>query len=132
MSGQAQPAPDPLARAAVVSVAVGRIGIGIGGFAFTGRALEALGFGQTNGAPAALVRIAGIRDIALGLYGLSAGSDRERLREAAALGAFVDAGDAVAFGTAMVRRDGIDRAAAISVPMALGATALGAWALTRL
>ena len=116
----------------MLGVAAGRIGIGIGAFFATRRALGLLGFEAPGGATVALARLAGGRDIALGLHALAAGDDRKRLREAAALGAFVDAGDAVAFGTALARRDGIDRTAALNVPLGAAAALVGAWALNRL
>ena len=124
--------PDELARAMVLAVAAGRIVIGAGAFFATRRALSVLGFEQPSGAAVALARLAGGRDIALGVEALRAGSDRERLREAATIGAFVDAGDALAFATALVRRDDIDRTAALNVPIAASAVIAGIWALRRL
>jgi hypothetical protein len=129
---ESQPGSDPLARAAVLAIAAARIGIGVGAFAFTRRALAALGFQRPHGATLALARLAGGRDIALGLHALAARKERERLREAAALGALVDAGDAVAFGAALAGRQGIDRTAALNAPLGLAAALLGAWALRRL
>jgi hypothetical protein len=117
-----------------VALAVGgvRIGIGIGTFGATRRALGGLGFGEPDGATVALARLAGSRDIALGLHALSAANDRERLREAVALGTLVDAGDAVSFGSALIARDGIDRTAALNAPLGAAATAIGLWILNRL
>ena len=78
-------APDPLARAAVLAVAGGRVAIGLGAFFATRKALGLLGFERPGGATVALARLAGGRDIALGLHALAASSDRRRLREAARL-----------------------------------------------
>jgi hypothetical protein len=124
--------PDSLARALLLAVAAGRIAIGAGACFATRRALAALGFEAPGGAAVALARLAGGRDIALGVAALRAGSDREALRETAAIGAFVDAGDAIAFATALARRDGIDRTAALNVPIAGSAVVAGIWALRRL
>jgi hypothetical protein len=124
--------PDALARALLLAVAAGRIAIGTGAFFATRRALAALGFEEPGGAAVALARLAGGRDIALGVAALRAGSDRDALREAAAIGAFVDAGDAIAFAAALARRDGIDRTAALNVPIAGSAVVAGIWALRRL
>jgi hypothetical protein len=124
--------PDELARALVLAVAAGRIAIGAGAFFATRKALNVLGFEQPSGAAVALARLAGGRDIALGLQALRAGSDRERMREAATIGAFVDAGDAIAFAAALLSRDEIDRTAALNVPLAASAVVAGIWALRRL
>jgi hypothetical protein len=126
------PQPDELARAVVLAVAAGRVVIGTGAFFATRKALALLGFEQPGAAAVALARLAGGRDIALGMHALRAGSDRERLREAATIGAFVDGGDAIAFATALLTRDGIDRTAAMNVPIAGSAVVAGLWALRRL
>jgi hypothetical protein len=44
----------------------------------------------------------------------------------------VDAGDAGTFAAALLRRDGIDRAALLNLPIAASAAALGAWVVARL
>src|ERR1700709_115441 len=89
---------DPLARQAVLGIAAGRIAIGVGAMFVTGPALRALGFAEIDAAGTALGRIAGGRDIALGLLALAARDDRKALRAAALAGAAVDAADAVSFG----------------------------------
>lgn len=126
------PPPDPLARTGALAIAAARIGIGVGAFALTRRALRGLGFKRPSGATVALARLAGGRDIALGLHALSAATDRERLREATALGVLVDAGDAVAFAAALAARDGIDRTAAVNAPLGAAAAVAGIWVLSRL
>lgn len=129
---EASPTIDPLARTFVLGVAAGRIAIGVGAFFFTRKALGALGFTEPSGAAIALARLAGGRDIALGLHALAVRDDREALRQAAAIGAAVDAGDAIAFGAALVTRDGIDRTAALNAPLGAGAAIAGLWGLRRL
>lgn len=124
--------PDPLARSAALAIAAARLGIGIGTSALTRRALRGLGFERPSGATVALARLAGGRDIALGLHALAARDDRDRLREATALGILVDGGDAAAFAAALARRDGIDRTAAINAPLGAAAAIVGAWILSRL
>lgn len=122
------------ARRLAVAIACGRIGIGIGAFGPTRTALAGLGFDRPTGATVALARLAGSRDIALGLHALGAASsgDRERLREATLLGALVDGADALSFGAALAARDGIDRTALINAPLGAGAALAGAWILSRL
>jgi hypothetical protein len=124
--------PDEPARAVALAIACARIAIGIGAFALTRTALRGLGFERPSGAAVALARLAGGRDIALGLHALRAAGDRGRLREATALGVAVDAGDAVAFTAALVGRDGIGRTAALNAPLGAAAATAGAWALRRL
>ena len=123
---------DPLARTLVLGVACGRVAIGLGAFFATRRALAALGFSEPSGAAVALARLAGGRDIALGLHALAVRDDPAALKQAAAIGAAVDAGDAIAFGAALATRDGIDRTAAINAPLGAGAAIAGLWGLCRL
>jgi hypothetical protein len=122
---------DPLARQAILAIAVGRMAIGVGALFVTRPALRALGFAETDSAGLALGRIAGGRDIALGLLALAARDDRKALRIAALAGAAVDASDAVSFGVAA--RDPLARRAGIGGIVSGSAAALtGAWAWRRL
>jgi hypothetical protein len=111
---------------------VGRLAIGLGVFFAPRRALAALGFEEPSGATVVLARLAGGRDLALAAHAFSVAGDPARLREAAAIGAAVDAGDAIAFGAALLTRDGIDRTAAMNAPLGAAAAGLGLWALRRL
>jgi hypothetical protein len=123
--------PDPLARAAVLGIAAGRTAIGVGALLATRPALKALGFEAADTSTRALARIAGSRDIALGLLTIAARDDRARLREATAAAAAVDLGDAIAFTIA--GRDPAAGRAAIQGILSGGAAALvGAWAARRL
>jgi len=122
---------DPLARQAVLGIAAGRIAIGVGAVFATRPALKALGFAETDAAGTALGRIAGGRDIALGVLALTARDDRKALRIAALAGAAVDAADAVTFGVAA--RDPGARRAGVSGVVSGGAAAItGTWAWRRL
>jgi hypothetical protein len=123
---------DPLARTAAQLIAWGRIGIGIGTFGFTRPALAKLGFGRPDATSVALARLAGGRDIALGLQALSAAGDHQRLREATLLGALVDAGDAVAFGATAIAEPGERRAALKNAALGGAAAIAGALVLARL
>ncbi len=124
--------PDRLARLGATAIAAGRIAIGIGAAGLTRPALRALGFPEADGATVALARLAGGRDIALGLHGLSVRNDPAELRRSILLGAAVDAGDAATFTAALIRGDGIDRTAAMNVPIAGAAVLAGAWVAARL
>jgi hypothetical protein len=122
---------DPLARQTVLAIAAGRIAIGVGAVFVTRPALKALGFAEVDAAGTALGRIAGGRDVALGLLALAARDDRRALRIAALAGAGVDASDAVSFGVAA--RDPTARRAGLGGVVSGSAAALaGAWAWRRL
>jgi hypothetical protein len=129
----APPAPvDPLARATALAIGAGRVGLGLGISAATGRALALLGFERPQPPTVALARLAGGRDIALGVHTLAVASDPGRLRQATAIGALVDLGDALAFGAALGAGGRIRRTALLNVPIAAGAAIVGAWAFRRL
>jgi hypothetical protein len=123
--------PDPLARAAVLGIAGGRIAIGVGAMLATRPALKALGFEAADTEARALARIAGGRDIAIGMLALAARDDREALRQAAAAAAAVDLGDAICFAVAG-RDPAAGRAAVQGILSGGAAAAVGAWAVRRL
>jgi hypothetical protein len=123
--------PDPLARAAVLGIAVGRAAIGVGALLATRPALRVLGFEAGNTQTRALARIAGGRDIALALLAFAARDDRAALREAVAAAAAVDLGDAICFAIAG-RDPAAGRAAVQGVLSGGGAAMVGAWAVRRL
>jgi hypothetical protein len=126
-----RPKPDPLARAAVLGIAAGRTAIGVGALFATRPALKALGFEAADTSARALARIAGSRDIAIGLLTIAARDDRAALREATVAAAAVDLGDAVCF--AIAGRDPAAGRAAVQGVLSGGAAALvGAWAARRL
>lgn len=108
-----------------------RVGIGIGAFALTGPALRALGFDDASPAAIAMARLAGGRDIALGLHALSVRDEPEALRRATAITTAVDAGDAIAF-VALGRQRGLDRATVLNAGLAGGAVVAGSWVSSRL
>jgi hypothetical protein len=122
---------NPVGRQTVLAIAGARIAIGVGAVFLTRPALKALGFAETDAAGLALGRIAGGRDIALGLLALAARDDRKALRIAALAAAAVDASDAVTFGVAA--REPIARRAGLAGVVSGGAAAIaGAWAWRRL
>jgi hypothetical protein len=121
---------DPAARMAV-AIAAGRLALGVAISASTRRALAGLGFDDPDAGTVALARLAGGRDIALGLHGLAARNDRARLAESSAIGTAVDVGDGVAFALAL-RSGGLGRRALVNVPLIGAAVATGAWATSRL
>jgi hypothetical protein len=123
--------PDPLARTAVLGIAAGRTAIGVGALLATRPMLKALGFDASDTSARALGRIAGGRDIALGLLTFAARDDRVALREVTVAAAAVDLGDAICFGIAG-RDPAAGRAAVQGILSGGAAAAVGAWALRRL
>jgi hypothetical protein len=122
---------DPLGRQTLLAIAAGRIAIGVGAVFVTRPALKALGFTQIDSANMALGRMAGGRDLALGLLTVAAHDDAANLRTVALATAAVDAADAVAFGFAA--RDPDARQAGVGGAVLGSAAALaGAWAWRRL
>jgi hypothetical protein len=121
-------APD--VRAISVISSAGRAVIGLGLLAAPEPALRALGFSGTTSATVTVGRIAGVRDLVLGLVTLTALTDPERLRVATLANAAADAGDAIAFALAMgtEERTAGSRGIAAALPAALA----GVWVAWRL
>jgi hypothetical protein len=111
----------------------GRIAIGIALALAPRMALSGLGFRDHSPATIAVARIAGGRDIALGVTMLLAAGDAERLRAAHIANAGVDAGDAAAFAGALASGDENVRDAGLrGMAAGLAAALAGAWAAWRL
>jgi uncharacterized protein DUF4267 len=121
-------APD--VRGWSLASAAGRITIGIGMLVAPGPALRALGFNEVSPATTAVGRIAGVRDLVLGVVTLAALEDRDRLRTATLANAVADAGDALAFGVALGTAE--RTAGARGIAAALPAAVAGAWTAWRL
>jgi len=118
-------APDSGARAVASALGGVRAALGVGALLVTGPALRLLGFDAADGRARALTRLAGSRDLALGALALVALEDARALRAITLTNAGVDAADAGTFLVALIRRDGIDRAAALGAGSATAASALG-------
>ena len=106
-------------------MACARIGIGVSVWAFPRASMAALGFDPDNPQVMALARLAGTRDLARGAGAAATLGDPGAAATMLRANAAVDAGDALAFGIALVRRRGMNRAALGGVVMAAGATVLG-------
>ncbi len=123
--------PDPLARSGAIAIAAGRLGLGVGILAFTRPALRGLGFTGADSTSVALARLAGGRDVALGLHGLAARNDRERLAEATVIAAAVDAVDGLALGAALASGE-MGRRGLVNLPLIGAAVLAGTWVTARL
>jgi hypothetical protein len=122
---------DPLARQVALTLGAGRVALGAGALFATGPTLKALLFGETDGVGRALAKLAGGRDLALGLLTLALRDDRAGLRTVVLSAAVLDAADAVSLGLAA--RDGDTRLAGLGGVVSGGAAALaGTWAWRRL
>jgi hypothetical protein len=109
---------------------LGRIAFGVGMLAAPERTLRPLGFSEVSPATIAVTRIAGVRDLVLGLVTVAALDDRDRLRRATLANAVADAGDTLAFCVAL---SGEERVAGLrGVAASLPAAIAGAWTTWRL
>jgi hypothetical protein len=113
-----------------VASGCGRVAIGVAMLAAPELSLRALGFREVNAATAAVGRIAGIRDLVLGVLTLAGIDDPARLRAATIASAAADAGDTLAFALAL--RNGERAAGSRGVALALPAALTGLWATWRL
>jgi hypothetical protein len=110
--------------------AVGRIAFGVGMLAAPEPALRKLGFADVSPSTVTVTRLAGVRDLVLGLVTVAGLDDRDRLRRATVANAVADTGDALAFGVAMRTPE---RGAAVrGLAAALPAAAIGCWTAWRL
>jgi hypothetical protein len=121
-------APD--VRAWSLASGIGRIAFGVGMLAAPERALRVLGFTDVNPATVAVTRVAGVRDLVLGLVTVSGLDDPDRLRRATLANAIADAGDTLAFSLTLRTQE--REAGVRGFAVALPAAAMGIWARWRL
>jgi Domain of unknown function (DUF4267) len=87
---------DPLGRQTALILAAGRVGIGAPALLATRPALRALGFGDAGPRARALAKLAGSRDLALGLLIVASRDDRRALPTLTLAAAVLDSADALA------------------------------------
>jgi hypothetical protein len=117
-------------RAWSVASGLGRVAFGVAMLGAPAPAMRALGFRELSPATVAVSRIAGIRDLVLGVVTLTGLEDPDRLRRATLANAVADAGDTLAFGLATGTEE---RAAGLrGLAFALPAAVAGAWTAWRL
>jgi hypothetical protein len=117
---------SPSVRALSAVSALGRVGIGLGLIVAPRAALSALGFSDHTEGTVAAARLAGVRDIVLGVATLSALDDPARLRAANLANAGADGGDVLTFALAL--RAGETTAGTRGLAAAVPATVAGLWA----
>ncbi len=105
----------------VSGMALGRIALGVAPFVAAGPASRMLGFPVAHDNPTSrlMSRLFGVRDIGLGVLALWGLRHPEALGFVLLFNAAMDAGDLVAIGIPLLKRQGIDRAAAASAAFAL-------------
>jgi hypothetical protein len=107
---------DPLARQAVLAMAVARLAVGAGTLFATRPALGGLGFGETDASGLALAKLAGGRDLAMAAVTLAVRDNPTALGTAALAAAALDGADAITFALAIgdpeTRRAGLSGLAA--------------------
>ena len=107
----------------LTGMAFGRIALGIAPFLAAGPAARMLGFPRAHDTATARLmgRFFGVRDVGLGVLVLWALRHPEALPFVLLFNAAMDAGDLLATAIPLVRRQGIDRGAALSALMAAAA-----------
>jgi Domain of unknown function (DUF4267) len=126
----AEPTDSADVRAWSLASGAGRVAIGLGMLAAPELSLRALGFREVSPATAAVSRVAGVRDLVLGVVTLAAIEDPARLRTATLANAAADAGDTLAFALALGK--GETTAGSRGLATALPATLAGLWTAWRL
>jgi hypothetical protein len=105
----------------VSGMGLARIGLGVAPFLAAGPSARLLGFPAAHDTATArlMARFFGVRDIGLGVLVFYALRHPEVAPFIFLFNAFMDAGDLVAIAIPLVKREGIDRAAAASALFAL-------------
>jgi hypothetical protein len=122
---------DPKARQVGLQIGGSRVAIGLGALLATRPALRLLGFGNPEASGLALAKLAGGRDIAIGVLTLAARDDAQRLRTLLLVSSACDLADAVGLG--LSARHPETRRAGIGGIVSGGSAAIaGLWAARRL
>lgn len=125
----------PLTTLVISGMALGRIALGVAPFVAAGPAARLVGFPASHDTATARLmgRFFGVRDIGLGVLALWGLANPAALPFVLLFNAFMDAGDLAAIAVPLVRRQGIDRAAAASALLATvgGLSWLMMWLIAR-
>jgi hypothetical protein len=119
----------------ITAMGLGRIALGLAPFVAAGPTARMLGFPLAHDTPTARLmgRFFGVRDIGLGVLAFYAVRHPETAPFLFLFNAFMDLGDLVSIAIPLVKRQGIDRAAAASALFAFtgGLAWLIAWLVAR-
>jgi hypothetical protein len=122
-------------RLVISGMALGRIVLGAAPFVAAGPSSRLLGFpaSHDNATARLMARFFGVRDIGLGVLALWALRHPEALPFVMLFNAAMDAGDFIAISIPLVKRQGIDRGAALSALFAMtgGLGWLIVWLIAR-
>ena len=112
----------PVFDLVVIAFGLGRIAIGLAPFVAARTTSQLLGFPQSHDTATArlMARFFGVRDIGLGVLAFYAVRHPEAAAFVFAFNACMDLGDLFAITIPLVKRQGIDRAAALSALLAIG------------
>ncbi|MCB9743668.1 MAG: DUF4267 domain-containing protein [Alphaproteobacteria bacterium] len=118
------------------ALATGRVALGLAPIVAFEPSMRLLGFPPEHDNPSARLttRLFGVRDIGLGVLTMASTQDPESLRRAYLFNAAIDLADASLIAVPLLRDEGIDQAAALSLGFALGgcsAWLVGTWWLRR-
>jgi hypothetical protein len=120
---------------AVPAFSLVRIGLGLAPFVAAGATSRMLGFPASHDTATArlMARFFGVRDIGLGVLALWSLRHPETMSFVLLFNAFMDAGDLFSTLIPLVKRQGIDRAAAVSALFALigGLAWFSMWLIAR-
>lgn len=107
---------------AIAGMGLGRIAIGLAPFVAAGPAARLLGFPLSHDNPTSRLmgRMFGVRDIGLGILAFYAIRHPETAGFIFLFNALMDAGDLLAITVPLVKRQSLDRAAALSALLAIG------------
>jgi hypothetical protein len=109
-----------------------RVAIGAATWLVPSTSMRFLGFDPEDAQNRALGRLAGTRDLILGVLAIASLGEPAAMRATSLANAWVDAGDAATFGIALARRQGIDQAAVMGTASATAASVTGFWLANRL
>ncbi len=124
-----------LLHIAVFAMGLGRIAIGLAPFVAAGPASRLIGFPVSHDTATArlMARMFGVRDIGLGVLAFYAIRHPEAAAFVFVFNALMDLGDLASIAVPIIKRQGIDRAAAVSSLFALsgGLSWLVVWLIAR-
>jgi hypothetical protein len=130
--GPAEALSAPDVRALALVSGMGRLAIGVGLALAPRAALGALGFTDASPGMVTISRIAGGRDIVLGVATLASLGDARDLRRVSLANAAVDAGDAATFAAGLAAGEDVRAASLRGVAAAVPAALAGLWVARRL
>jgi hypothetical protein len=126
---------SPLLKIVIAGMGIGRIALGLAPFVAAGPSARLLGFPASHDTATARLmgRFFGVRDIGLGVLAFYGIRHPEALSFIMVFNALMDLGDLFAISIPLIKRQGIDRGAALSALFAAtgGLSWLFVWLIAR-